>query len=429
MVWFLAVVILVGAFWMGRVFSRDSRAVRRYLYNRATNPAALNGAVRGDALGEYAGDGAGGGNWPWVTIIVPGRNEGHVLRATLGSLCAMDYPNCRVVFVDDQSTDDTAAVCAELAAKYKHLEVIHNTEAPPAGWVGKVWAVHQARERLKEAQGDAGRGADEYVLFVDSDLRFDAACLKQAVRLARHRGVDLLSFLPFCECGTLGEKLGMMMVLQLIAMKYPLRKANDPRTTVSLVAGGFMLFRRTAYEAIGGHEAVRGHVIEDVALGQLTKSKGHRVFATATEDLVVGHMYEGWRDTFRGLRKNAYAGAHFNPIVGAGGAVALTVVGVLMPVYPVVGIWLWVTQPGLLTLTICAASIAAFWAMLRAMGRAGGFLRFPTWMAWLGPAAAGFFVVVLVASMVDYYRGGAQWSGRTYKPGEMETLKTAAQKE
>src|SRR4051812_21986582 len=113
---------LAAAVWGGVWLMPGPRASAWFVYNVGESPGRLNGIVPGDDVsGEYAGDPA---VWPGVTVIVPGRNEGHLLERTVGSLCEQDYPALRVVFVDDQSTDDTRAVCERLAAKHRRLTVI-----------------------------------------------------------------------------------------------------------------------------------------------------------------------------------------------------------------------------------------------------------------------------------------------------------------
>ena len=281
-------------------------------------------------MGAFAGDPV---EWPRVTVIVPGRNEGHLLARTLGSLCAMEYPRFRVVFVDDQSTDDTRAVCGKLAAKYSCLTVIHNVTPPPVGWVGKNWAVHQAESHIRDASGD-------FILFTDSDLVFHPQCLKQMVRLALHRRCDIASCkLPSLRYETLGELLAILPAMVLIMLTRSLYVANDPRSPKALVAGGFLLVKRTSYEELGGHEAVRGQMIEDIALGMLAKAKGMRVFTAATHDLILARMYEGWRDTFMGLKKNAYAGANYKVWMILPVVLLLLFAGALVIFYPVFGAW------------------------------------------------------------------------------------------
>ena len=418
MIAYLVVVGLAALFWLGRVFSPSSRMAPRFTYDEGTDPAALSGIVRGDRTPRvYAGDptneGEKGGEWPTVTVVVPGRNEGRTLLATLDSLCAMDYPHYRVIFIDDQSTDDTPRICRQLELKYPHLQVIHNTQNPPPGWVGKSWAIHQAQPETITT---------DYLLFTDADLHFHRLCLKQMIRLARHRQSDLLSLLPMVHCYTLGEKLGLMAGLQLIALACPLRKSNDPRHPQALVAGGFMLFKRTAYQAVGGHEAVRRQIIEDMAFGALMKKRQRSVYTVGTTDLLTGRMYEGWRDTFHGLKKNAYAGANYNPLIAVGFTLGTLLLAVLLPVYVLVGIFLWITQPSLLTFAALIGSVLAWSAMLVTARRANRLLRFSHALAWLAPLAAGFYLSIFLSSVIEHYRGGNKWSGRSYEREEVEAL-------
>ncbi len=419
MVWVLFIIVaLVAAVWLRELWSPSHRAALRFMYNESTDPASFHGLVAGDATtAKYAGDPA---QWPPVTIIVPGRNEGHMLMETIGSLCRMDYPDYRIVFIDDQSTDNTKEVCAQLQAKYPHLQVIHNTQPPPDGWVGKVWAIHQAREHA----------TTPYVMFTDSDLKYHPQCLRQMMRLALHRQTGLVSLLPSLETHTLGEKLGMMTGMKLITVFYPLTLCNDPKNPMALTAGGFLLFRRDAYEAIGGHEAVRQQVIEDIALGRLTKGKGLPVFTVATHELMSGRMYEGWRDTYHGLKKNAYAGAHYSLLQYLGGTLMLLLTGVLLPLYPILAIMALIANPSVLTGTIFVLAIIAFAAMIADMTRGVRFLSFPLYCAWLTPFAVLFFLTILTHSMLDHYFGGNIWSGRRYKPQHVEALnKTGAMDE
>jgi glycosyltransferase involved in cell wall biosynthesis len=403
-------VILAGGaalFWWLFWLSPAQRRLLRFVYNAADAPDVLNGCyARDDVRHPWAGD-PPSGVWPSVTVIVAGRNEGHLLAKTLGSICAMDYPGggggMRVVFVDDQSTDDTREVCRELQVKYARLKVIHNEEAPRDGWVGKTWAVHQAAGEM----GDA-----DYLLFADADLEFHPQCLKQMVRLARHRGADFTSLLPRIVCRSPGELLGLLGAMTIINMRLPLSATNDPRVKRALVAGGFLLAKRESYEAVGGHAAVRGQVVEDIALGTRAKALGLRVFTAITFDLYRARMFEGTRDAFRGLKKNAYAGANYRPGFAAVIAVFLMAVGVLPLAYAAAGVYWWVVYPTLLTFFAGAAGVLALLgevAVGRQIARYMGMWR--VW-AWVLPLGFLFYWCVFIGSVIDHHRGGNTWAGR-----------------
>src|SRR5205823_1099068 len=141
---------------------------------------------------------------------------------------------------------------------------------------GKTWAVHQAGKYMHET---------DYLLFADSDLEFHPQCLKQMIRLARHRRTDIASLLPAMRTESLGEVLGLLAAITLISTRFSLYTTNNPRDPKALVAGGFLLVRREVYHELGGHAAVRGQVIEDIAFGTRAKSRGKRVFTAATHDL------------------------------------------------------------------------------------------------------------------------------------------------
>ncbi len=390
--WVADLVFVGGGFLGVLVVGKSQRRCGSFVLNAGDSPARVNGLFPGDdVVGEFGGDPVEAGGWPFVTVIVPGRTEGHILAGTLGSICAMDYPRFRVVFVDDQSTDNTAAVCRELEGKYPHLTVIHNETPPPAGWVGKVWAVHQAEKFAKEG---------DILLFADSDLEFHRECLKQMVRLSLHRRTDMTSLLIAIRCETLGELLGVLCGMVLINMRFSLYEVNNPKVPQALVAGGFLMVKRTSYEALGGHEAVRGQMIEDIALGMLAKREGLRVFTVATCDLAEGRMYEGWGDTYRGLKKNSYAGVGYSPVMGVAIALFLLLLGVMVPVYATVGCGFWITRPSMVTFWIMVAGILGVLAQVKVGKRAAEFLGRSAKVAWLLPGAFLFYLFIFWGSMM-----------------------------
>ncbi len=351
--------------------------------------------------------------WPSITIIVPGRNEGHLLDRTLGSLCNMDYPNFRVVFIDDQSTDNTSAVCEALHAKHRHLTVIHNTTPPRDGWIGKTWAVHQAEPYMHDS---------DYLLFADSDLVFHPQCLKQMMRLALHRRTDIASCLPVFVYESLGELLAILPAIVLINLRLSLYATNNPARPEALVAGGFLLAKRTSYASLGGHEAVRGQVIEDIALGKTAKSKGFRIFTVSTQNLYSARMYEGWRDAYRGLKKNAYAGIDYRPALIAPAVLLFLIAGVLVHAYLLVGIVCWITWPTVLTFLLAAVAIFLNVLFYRVGAHGASILGIPKRVALCLPAGFAFYFAVFVGSVRDFYSGGNEWAGRKMASEKVQSL-------
>ena len=118
-------------------------------------------------------------------------------------------------------------------------------------WVGKNWACSRAMEQV----------VSEWVLFVDADLRLQPATLRRALAQAITDGADLLSLAPRLSCGCLAEWLVQPIMASLLGLGFPIEAANDPASAVAFAAGPFMLFRRSAYLAIGGHRALAAEVV------------------------------------------------------------------------------------------------------------------------------------------------------------------------
>jgi glycosyltransferase involved in cell wall biosynthesis len=408
----LILVGLVAAFYLWMLAAPAQRSLPRFVYGTQSSPDVLNGAYPGDDVMWRAGaDPKREDQWPSVTVIVPGRNEGHLLPRTLGSLCAMEYPRYRVVFVDDQSTDNTEAVCRELEAKFSHLTVIHNREHPRDGWIGKTWAVHQAEQYM--------HGSD-YLLFADSDLEFHSHCLKQMVRLALHRRTDIASLLPSIRYETLGELLGLFCAMTIINTRLNLYDCNNPKVPRALVAGGFLLVKQEVYHELGGHAAVRGQVVEDVAFGTRAKALGKRVFTALTHDLYTARMYEGWLDTFRGLKKNAFAGANYSLPLGVLILGFLMFFGAMVPAYVAAGALLAATHVAPIGIALLVMALVAYLGQLWVGIRTARYVGFPVWTALLLPAGFLFYGCVFAGSMVEHYFGGNTWAGR--RMGKVDRL-------
>ncbi len=391
------------AIWVSIHFSKALRTMSDFIGDVDTPPTAFNGLVSPtDAPPVYAGD---PDPWPRVVIIAPGRNEGHVLQRTLGSLCELDYPDYRVIFVDDQSTDNTAAICRELEARHQHLHVIHHNQSPPAGWGGKVWAIQQAVELIDSP----------LVLFTDSDIWHHPQSLRKMVQLQHHRNVDMLSLLPRMETGGALEQAVMLLAQHALITLAPLYMSNNPNNPTPLTCGAYMLFRSSAYQAMGGHAAIHKQLVEDLAMGTRARALGFSVFTICTRDLLSGRMYEGLVDTFCGLKKNAYSGMRCKPVIALMTSVIVLLAGAFLPLYLIAAIIALGFYPGTMWLSAVILALAAnilFFSHFERLRRAT--CQKPGTPLFL-PLAIPFCIAVLAASIWDYYvRGGSVWSGRIY---------------
>ena len=341
---------------------------------------------------------------PLVTIIVPARDEERNIEDCLRSVTRQEYSAFEVVVVDDQSTDATAAIVGRLAAADPRLRPVRGTD-PPEGWAGKPHALHQGAL--------VARG--ELLLFLDADVRLDPRCLTRAVALVEHTGADLLTVVPRLLTGSFWERVVQPAVLQVILATFRAELINDPRHAAASANGPFLLFKRMAYEQIGGHQAVRGDIVEDLALARLVKQSGLRlVYAVGTE-LVSLRMYGSFAEIWNGWSKNFHAGAGSAPVAIAGAAAILALFvapWLVMPATlawpvssPSLGITRWLASLGLI-------GIAAEW-------RRQLFKRYGVEPRYWYLQPLGFLIVaaILIHSLLRaWLRKPVQWRGRAVVP-------------
>jgi chlorobactene glucosyltransferase len=233
---------------------------------------------------------------PMVSLLVPARDEQESIGPCVESLLAQDYGNFEVVILDDGSQDRTAAVLAGLRAE--RLRVLEGKPLPE-GWNGKAWACQQLAE---SAQG-------ELLLFTDADTVFQPQTVRLAVGAMAATRADLLTAITGNEVCTLGEQLTVPFVSWSILSFLPLVVTRlFPRSVAFTAANGkFMLFRRQAYQAVGGHAAVRDHATEDIAIARSVRRHGYRWRIMDATPLVKARMYSGLTDAVAGFSKNLFA--------------------------------------------------------------------------------------------------------------------------
>ena len=266
---------------------------------------------------------AGHDQWPAVVAVVPARNEADSLPATLPALLAQDYPGeFRVFVVDDGSDDGTAGVAAELGEKAARDGGAPLTVVPgrprPDGWAGKVWAM---------AQGLAGATAARpaYVLFTDADIVWAPTALRDLVRAAEDDDRALVSQMALLRAETAWERVIVPAFVYFFAQLYPFRKVNNPNSRTSAGAGGCMLIAAEALERAGGLEAMRGALIDDVALGTLLKKNGNRIWLGLATDIRSDRPYPSLASLWHMIARSAYVQLRYNPALLAG-----TLIGLLL---------------------------------------------------------------------------------------------------
>jgi hopene-associated glycosyltransferase HpnB len=327
---------------------------------------------------------------PDVDILVPARDEAETIRAAIGSLLAQQYGgDFRVILIDDNSADATA----ELAGSAPNLEIIR-LNSKPVGWSGKLWALQQG----------LSAGGAALVLLTDADIVHDPLHLATLVAKLQSARLDLVSEMVRLNCSSPAERMLVPAFVYFFQMLYPFAKVNDARSRVAAAAGGTILIRREALARIGGIEAIKDALIDDVQLARAVKRAGQIYLAHSGLAASI-RRYPRVADLWHMISRTAFTQLRYSAAL-----LILTLAGL--------GI-VWLVPP-------CAALFGSGWRQACGLAAcalaAGSYL--PTlsryrrnWLWALAlPLIAVFYMAATVASAVNYWRGkGASWKNRAYQ--------------
>ena len=332
---------------------------------------------------------------PTVSAIVPARSEEATIKAAVDSLAAQ--PEIKeIIVINDQSTDGTAAALEQLSCRYAQLQVLETKELP-RGWVGKNYAVSLG----------AAQATGDWLLFTDADGEHLPGSTAHALADAMETGAGLVSYSPEQETRLWWEKALIPFVYTRLSHKYTYAEVNHPDSPAAAASGQFLLIRREDYARIGGHAAVSGEVLEDVALARLAKQAGVRLHFASGIGIMRVRMYRTFAAMWQGWTKNLY------PLMGgtsrAVGRELFRVVPwiplLLLPLALVHLIW------GALGVALLAGRHAAYAADLRRN-------RFPAALAIYYLLGVALYAAALLNSEWRYARGSVAWKGREYPVGK-----------
>jgi cellulose synthase/poly-beta-1,6-N-acetylglucosamine synthase-like glycosyltransferase len=338
-----------------------------------------------------------------VSVLLPARNEAHrILAQSVSSLLAQDYEQLEVIAVNDRSTDETDSILRSMEKRYERLRVIEGRE-PPAGWLGKSYALQQALE--------LSRGS--WILTVDADMVFEKEAVSTALGHALAKDYDVLTLMPGFVAASFWERVFTPAWLLSLLGAFPFVLTNHPKIKHAMAFGGFTLVRRAALARIGDFAAVRGEIVEDVRLAELLKESGARYHIEHAPNLVSTRMQNGLSEIWSFLSRGMFGGMRYSLILSA-----LTLMSgvafVVAPVFTAIfcGLmlaaganveWLKLLIPSLL---IWVIQIFALYCIC---------LKFeiPARYALTTPLGLSLFYAALLVSVINILRGkGVFWKER-----------------
>ncbi len=350
---------------------------------------------------------------PGVTALVPARDEAETLRETLPALLAQDHPRFRVVLVDDGSTDGTADAARSIAAgagRAERLRVVADIPTP-AGWSGKVHALHAGLSTL-EAEGPGG--GPEWLLLTDADIRHPPDSVRVLLAEAAAGGRDLVSVMARLRAEGFWERLLIPPFVFFFQLLYPFRLASDPRSRVAAAAGGCILIRRSTLAAAGGFAAIAGEVIDDVALARAVRRSGGRPWLGLDPLIASVRASPRLADIWRMVARTAFVQLrHRWDLLGLTTAALL---GVLVAPPLLVPAALLVGRPA-----AAAAALGAWLVPAALLLPSIRHHRAPAVYALGFPAAGLLYLLMTISSAWDHLRGrGPLWRGRRFTAGKAD---------
>jgi cellulose synthase/poly-beta-1,6-N-acetylglucosamine synthase-like glycosyltransferase len=343
-------------------------------------------------------------NAPLVSVLIPARNEARrILAQSVRSVLGQTYEDIEVIAVNDRSTDNTESILRSVAETDERLRVINGVE-PPAGWLGKPYALQQA----------LGASRGQWVLTIDADMVLEKEAVRTALDHALAGGYDVLTLMPHFETSSFWERVFTPAWLLALLGGYPFALLNNPKVKHAFAFGGFSLIRRQALARIGDFAAVRADIVEDIRLAELLKSSGAHYRIEHAPNLIRTRMQSSFREIWDFLSRGMFAGmrysivlAAFTVMVGYTFVVAPILVAVICSVMLAAG-----ASGELLSLLLPCLIVWAIqvFALLFVCKK----FDIPPGYAFTTPVGLSLFYTALLVSTINIMRGeGVAWKGRS----------------
>lgn len=332
---------------------------------------------------------------PLVSTIVPARNEERNIGRCAQGLMRQDYSSLELIFVDDDSTDATPHILASVAARDPRIKIVH-TQGKPHDWNGKQWACHSGAQA---ATGD-------WLCFMDADTYAEPDLIRRTLAYAEAHKIDMLSLQPWFEMRGLWERIVLPFYASLVLV-FPPHRINDPDDDLAVANGQFILIRCEAYQAIGGHEAVRQRMMDDFSLAEITKKAGYRLAMVDGNEVMRVRLYTNLREIRGGALKAAVelTGGWLKSTLALGGNFVVNVLPVIVLIAAILA--------GHTQAILIMGATVAFQVLFFAGIRLAGQFRAPPWSSVTYPIGGIITTAILIDGMVRLASGGEiKWKGR-----------------
>lgn len=336
-----------------------------------------------------------------VAILIPARDEAARLPDTLAQLANQLTDKTTLKVLDDGSMDNTRVIIEDYQRTDPRIHMLEGKPLPP-GWTGKNWACHQLAESSRT----------DHLIFTDADVNWQEGALAAVQQAAHQLQADMLTVWPTQKMETIWERLVVpMMSFSTLAYLPWLGVHHLPFASMAAANGQCLFFSRQAYDQVGGHQAVRSSVIEDITLARRTKQQGLRLRMLDGDGLISCRMYTDWPSVRDGYAKNILAG-HGTPFL-----LLLSIIfhwlvflfpwfwlltGWLFTTWPLLNVQLWPTLPLAMVLLTTSSRLMS-----------AAITHQPLRDAFLLPVSVLLMTVIAIRALSWHFSdGGPSWKGR-----------------
>ena len=348
---------------------------------------------------------------PFVSLLIPARNEQNNIAACVRSLIAQDYHSFEIIVLDDQSTDQTAMIVQDIiresAASHRQgprVQLIKGTPLP-AGWVGKNHACHQL---ASYAQG-------EYLLFTDADTIHQTKMLPSVLQKMQQLRVHMLTAQPEEVTRSLGERLIIPLLNFTILTLLPIGLIHQrPEPSLSIGNGQILCFERRLYDELGGHASVKDHILEDTLLARKVKEAGYRMIYVDALEMIQCRMYHSFQEVWNGFSKNLYAFCNYSLIFALGIVISNLLLFIVPPLL-LVSALIWPLPTEITLLALICYLLATGMRILIAYRFTRIQRLLMMLLSLLHPISIALECLIMINSIRWHYRKkGTEWKGRYY---------------
>ncbi len=341
---------------------------------------------------------------PLVSIAIPARDEEHFIQRCVKSLIGQSYENIEILILDDNSTDNTAALVEKLQESDPRVKIIKGKPLKD-GWRGKLYAMQQLFE---ESRG-------EYILFTDADTLHNPNSVEYGLGILINEGASMVSGYPRQEGEGLWAQTVVSTMLFNTVLYMPLRLQQKLQwTPFAMAIGQYLLLKRTVLEEMGGFTRISNVICDDVMLARACTRAGHKYVFADMKDALSCQMFPTFKTGFEGIERSITGviniKAFMVPLVllAAGVLLACAIAPLATLAF---GIALLV-NPALSPLPFLLLATGSL-LLFGSWTATGLYHGFPLKVALQGPIA---FVLVVVMYLHGYYRKvsgkGFMWKGR-----------------